>query len=123
MLGSGGSGGSGAAVGVTVGVTVGVGVPVPVGDAVAVSVGVLVLAGEAVELTVTEFNILAALAQADGNTLTRDQIFQVVWGEDHHGTRRTIDNFVAQLRGKLEDDPGAPSHLLTVRGVGYRLVS
>ena len=79
-------------------------------------------AGDAVELTVTEFNILAALAQAEGNTLTRDQIFQVVWGEDHHGTRRTIDNFVAQLRGKLEDDPGTPSHLLTVRGVGYRLV-
>jgi DNA-binding response OmpR family regulator len=80
-------------------------------------------AGEPVELTVTEFNILAALAQAEGNTLSRDEIFQVVWGQDHHGTRRTIDNFVAQLRGKLENDPGAPSHLLTVRGVGYRLVS
>lgn len=79
-------------------------------------------AGELVELTVTEFNILAALARAEGSTLTRDQIFQVVWGRDHHGTRRTIDNFIAQLRGKLEEDPAAPSHLVTVRGVGYRLV-
>jgi DNA-binding response OmpR family regulator len=46
-----------------------------------------------------------------------------VWGEEHHGTERTVDNFVAQLRAKLEDDPGDPRHLVTVRGVGYRLVA
>jgi DNA-binding response OmpR family regulator len=45
-----------------------------------------------------------------------------VWGPDHHGTERTVDNFIAQLRAKLEDDPSAPAHLVTVRGVGYRLV-
>jgi DNA-binding response OmpR family regulator len=48
-------------------------------------------------------------------------IFDHVWGDSHHGTLRTIDNFVSQLRSKLEDDPAEPRHLLTVRGVGYRL--
>jgi DNA-binding response OmpR family regulator len=79
--------------------------------------------GRPVELTVTEFNILAALVEAQGSTLTREQIFVAVWGENHHGTRRTIDNFIAQLRSKLEADPSSPNHLVTVRGVGYRLVA
>jgi DNA-binding response OmpR family regulator len=74
-----------------------------------------------VELTVTEFNVLSALLRADGQALTREQIFDAVWGSGHHGTHRTIDNFVAQLRSKLEANPTAPDHLLTVRGVGYRL--
>jgi DNA-binding response OmpR family regulator len=78
--------------------------------------------GDLVDLTVTEFNVLATLARADGHPLTREQIFEAVWGEDHHGTRRTIDNFIAQLRGKLEDNPTAPKQLVTVRGVGYRLM-
>ncbi len=79
------------------------------------------LEGEPVELTVTEFNILLALARAAGRSLTREQIFEAVWGPEHHGTHRTIDNFVGQLRHKLEPDPASPQHLLTVRGVGYRL--
>ena len=53
--------------------------------------------------------------------LSRQTIFDHVWGDSHHGTLRTIDNFVSQLRSKLEDDPADPRHLLTVRGVGYRL--
>ncbi|MEQ9320728.1 MAG: helix-turn-helix domain-containing protein [Polyangiaceae bacterium] len=48
-------------------------------------------------------------------------MFEAVWGKDHHGTHRTIDNFLAQLRSKLEDNPAQPKFLLTVRGVGYRL--
>jgi DNA-binding response OmpR family regulator len=43
-----------------------------------------------------------------------------VWGAGHHGTLRTIDNFLLQLRTKLETDPAEPEHLLTIRGVGYR---
>ena len=78
--------------------------------------------GELVLLTATEFDVLAALARAAGRVLSRAQIYEAVWGADHFGTRRTVDNFVAQLRGKLEDDPSAPKHLITVRGVGYRLV-
>jgi len=77
--------------------------------------------GAAVELTATEFNILSVLAKAAGRALSRKQIFESVWGPEHHGTHRTIDNFIGQLRAKLEDNPSAPSFLLTVRGVGYRL--
>ncbi len=77
--------------------------------------------GTAVELTATEFNILSVLANAEGRALSRRQIFESVWGPDHHGTHRTIDNFIGQLRAKLEDDPSTPGFLLTVRGVGYRL--
>ena len=77
---------------------------------------------ELVPLTATEFDVLATLARAAGRVLSRTQIYEAVWGVDHHGTRRTVDNFVAQLRGKLELDPATPRHLITVRGIGYRLV-
>ena len=72
------------------------------------------------ELTVTEFDVLAALIRSEGRVLTRDQIMDTVWGHNHFGTPRTIDNFIAQLRAKLEEDAANPAHLLTVRGVGYR---
>jgi two-component system, OmpR family, alkaline phosphatase synthesis response regulator PhoP len=77
--------------------------------------------GEAVSLTATEFDILWCLVQADGRVLSREEIQAHVWGAGHHGTLRTIDNFMMQLRTKLERDPSDPQHLLTVRGVGYRL--
>lgn len=77
-------------------------------------------AGELVGLTATEFDVLWCLVQANGGVLTRDDIRKYVWGPGHHGTVRTIDNFLLQLRNKLESDPQEPKHLLTVRGVGYR---
>jgi len=73
-----------------------------------------------VELTATEFDVLWCLVAAGGQVLSREEIQTQVWGPGHHGTLRTIDNFLLQLRSKLEDDPGSPKHLLTVRGVGYR---
>jgi two-component system, OmpR family, alkaline phosphatase synthesis response regulator PhoP len=79
-------------------------------------------AGEVVEMTATEFDVLRALVASRGAVLTRRQIFEKVWGPNHHGTPRTIDNFVAQLRAKLEPDSERPRHLVTVRGIGYRLV-
>jgi DNA-binding response OmpR family regulator len=75
---------------------------------------------ELVLLTATEFDVLWCLVQAGGRVLTRDEIKSRVWGPSHHGTIRTIDNFLLQLRNKLELDPQDPEHLLTVRGVGYR---
>jgi DNA-binding response OmpR family regulator len=63
---------------------------------------------------------LVCLVAAEGRVLSREQIQTRVWGPSHHGTPRTIDNFVLQLRSKLEDDAQSPRHLLTVRGVGYR---
>jgi two-component system, OmpR family, alkaline phosphatase synthesis response regulator PhoP len=77
-------------------------------------------AGEPLEVTATEFDVLLCLVQARGVALTREEIFSRVWGPNHHGTPRTIDNFIQQLRAKLERDPQKPRHLLTVRGVGYR---
>jgi two-component system, OmpR family, alkaline phosphatase synthesis response regulator PhoP len=78
--------------------------------------------GELVELTATEFDVLLCLVQAGGKVLSREQIQSRVWGPGHHGTPRTIDNFVLQLRAKLELDSANPRHLVTVRGVGYRFV-
>ena len=77
--------------------------------------------GKPVDLTATEFDVLAVLYRARGRILSRRQVMDSVWGTEHHGTERTVDNFVAQLRAKLEIDPAAPKHILTVRGVGYRL--
>jgi DNA-binding response OmpR family regulator len=73
-----------------------------------------------VEMTATEFDLLLCLIEARGVALSREAIFQRVWGPNHHGTPRTIDNFIQQLRAKLEPDPQRPRHLVTVRGVGYR---
>ncbi len=75
---------------------------------------------ELVDMTATEFDVLMCFLQSKGRALTRDEIFRHVWGPNHHGTPRTIDNFVQQLRAKLEDDPQAPRYFRTVRGVGYR---
>jgi DNA-binding response OmpR family regulator len=78
--------------------------------------------GQRVELTATEFDVLLCLMEAKGRVLSREQIQARVWGPDHHGTTRTVDNFLLQLRSKLEDDPTEPKHLVTVRGVGYRFI-
>lgn len=76
--------------------------------------------GRLVDLTATEYDIMMCLVKARGRVLSRDQIQAAVWGENHHGTTRTIDNFVLQLRQKLEDDQQHPRYIVTVRGVGYR---
>jgi DNA-binding response OmpR family regulator len=76
--------------------------------------------GVPLEMTATEFDLLMCLIEARGTALTRDAIFVRVWGPNHHGTPRTIDNFIQQLRAKIEVDPQKPKHVLTVRGVGYR---
>jgi DNA-binding response OmpR family regulator len=77
-------------------------------------------AGAPIELTATEFDVLWCLVEAQGRVLSREEILTQVWGAGHHGTLRTIDNFLLQLRSKLEKDSAEPEHLLTVRGVGYR---
>jgi DNA-binding response OmpR family regulator len=81
----------------------------------------LTVAGAPVEMTATEFDVLACLSRARGRALSREKIFQEVWGPNHHGTPRTIDNFIQQIRAKLEPDPQVPRYVMTVRGVGYRL--
>jgi DNA-binding response OmpR family regulator len=80
-------------------------------------------AGVAVEMTATEFDVLLCFLESPGKALARAVMFQRVWGPHHHGTPRTVDNFVQQLRSKLEADPQEPRYFKTVRGVGYRFDS
>jgi two-component system response regulator VicR len=75
-----------------------------------------------IDLTYKEFELLAALARHPNRVFTRDQLFQQVWGSDFLGESRTVDVHVRYLREKLEENPSQPKHILTVRGVGYRLV-
>ncbi len=85
-----------------------------------VSARTVIRGGAAVDMTATEFDVLVCLLEAHGVALSREAIFARVWGPNHHGTPRTIDNFVQQLRAKLEPDPSRPRHVVTVRGIGYR---
>ncbi len=78
-------------------------------------------AGETTRLTEKETMILKLLLERRGETVTRDQILDTVWGYDAYPTPRTIDNFIVRLRKALEPDPETPRHLLTVRGAGYCL--
>jgi two-component system alkaline phosphatase synthesis response regulator PhoP len=75
---------------------------------------------ETVKLTHREFELLVYFAQNPAKVFSREHLLRHVWDLRHGGSRRTVDNFVAQLRGKLEDDPEQPRHLVTVRGSGYR---
>jgi DNA-binding response OmpR family regulator len=77
--------------------------------------------GVALELTPTEFDLLTVLVRRAGSVATRDDIVREVWDTDWVGTSRTLDMHVSALRRKLGDDPSAPRHLATVRGVGFRL--
>ncbi len=62
------------------------------------------------------------LASRAGEVVTRDELLDEVWGYDLYPTTRTVDNHIAQLRSKIEKNPAEPRHLLTVHGVGYKLV-
>ena len=79
--------------------------------------------GVAVDLNAREFKILQTLAEADGRPLSREEILDRVWEYNAWPSTRTVDNHIVALRSKLEPDPTNPQFLLTVHGVGYRLVS
>src|SRR5262249_16306861 len=77
---------------------------------------------QAIDLTFKEFELLTALARQPNRVFTRDQLFAQVWGSDFLGESRTVDVHIRYLREKLEENPSQPKRILTVRGVGYRLV-
>ena len=79
-------------------------------------------AGTPLKFTHREFELLRFFCQSNGRVFSREELVREVWGLQHAGQARTVDNFVAQLRAKLEDDPDSPKHLITVRGSGYRFV-
>ncbi len=80
----------------------------------------LTLGGRPVELTPTEFDLLAVLMQNPGRAFTRLQLLDRVQGQAYEGYERTLDAHVKNLRQKIGDDPKAPHYILTVFGVGYK---
>ncbi len=74
------------------------------------------------DMTRKEFGILQLLAARAGEVVTRDELLREVWGYRNYPTTRTVDNHVASLRAKIEENASEPRHLLTVHGVGYKLV-
>jgi DNA-binding response OmpR family regulator len=78
-------------------------------------------AGEELSLRYKEFEILALLMSRAGEVVSRSDLFDEIWGTDWLGDTRTLDVHIRWLREKVEDDPGNPRIIQTVRGVGYRL--
>lgn len=83
--------------------------------------GVVLKRGEEVPLTKTEFLLLCEFADHVGLVLSRDQLLERVWGYDYLGDSRLVDAHIRRLRVKIEDAPDDPKHIVTVRGIGYRL--
>ncbi|TCM45071.1 response regulator transcription factor [Kribbella sp. VKM Ac-2568] len=79
--------------------------------------------GEVLPLTRTEFKLLAELACAEGKVCSREQLLSQVWGYGYFGDSRIVDVHIRRLRLKIEHDPATPKHLVTARGLGYRLVN
>ena len=79
-------------------------------------------ARQRIEFTAREFDLLRYFVQHTGQVVTREQILNEVWGYEEFPTTRTIDNFVAKLRQKIERAPHAPEHILTIHGSGYKFV-
>lgn len=77
---------------------------------------------EQVKLSFKEFEILHYLWNNRNNIVSRDDILNDVWGNDYQPTSRTIDNFILKLRHKIENDPNQAKIILTVHGVGYKLI-
>lgn len=75
------------------------------------------------ELTAKELKLLQVFHAHAGEVLSRDKLLNEVWGYNYYGTTRTLDQVIVQLRKKLGDNGGEPRHLLTIHGVGYKLVA
>lgn len=84
--------------------------------------GLVFKSGQELSLTKTEFNLLCEFADHPNVVLSRDQLLERVWGYDYLGDSRLVDAHVRRLRVKIEDQPDDPKLILTVRGIGYRLM-
>ena len=78
---------------------------------------------EPIDLTPTEFRLLAALAKRSGEAVAKEELIEEVWGKDRRGGGNALRRYIAMLREKIENDAKQPTHLVTVRGYGYRLES
>ena len=80
----------------------------------------VVVDGREVRLALREFELLEVLLRNAGRVMTRGQLIDRVWGSDYVGDTKTLDVHIKRLRAKIEDDPAAPTRLVTVRGLGYK---
>jgi DNA-binding response OmpR family regulator len=85
--------------------------------------GRIMLAGEEVHLTKTEFRLLVELAGNPGKVFSREVLLDRVWGYGYFGDGRLVDVHIRRLRTKIEADPANPRHVITVRGLGYKIVA
>lgn len=85
--------------------------------------GIVLKAGREISLTKTEFNLLCEFADHPNMVLSRDQLLERVWGYEYLGDSRLVDAHVRRLRVKIEDQADEPRLVVTVRGIGYRLVT
>lgn len=76
--------------------------------------------GTTLNLSVTEFNMLAYFISHTDEVVTREMLLDQVWGYDSYPTTRTVDNFVLAIRKQIEEDPSQPKHLITVYRAGYK---
>ena len=83
--------------------------------------GVVTRGGDQIHLTKTEFRLLVELANNPGKVFSREDLLEKVWGHGVFGDGRLVDVHVRRLRTKVEADPANPRHVVTVRGLGYKL--
>jgi DNA-binding response OmpR family regulator len=79
--------------------------------------------GVPLSLTPKEFEIIKHLWHHRNKTVTRDELLTQVWGYDESMSTRTVDNFILKLRQKIEADPASPKLIITIHGIGYRLIA
>ena len=79
--------------------------------------------GKEMELTAREFEILRYMAQNIGRVISRERLYETVWGEDSFGFDNSVMVHIRHLREKIESDPASPEYLITMKGLGYKLVN
>ena len=78
--------------------------------------------GEELSLTKTEFRLLCEMAAAPGRVFSREVLLEQVWGYTYLGDGKLVDTHIHRLRSKIEPDPANPAHVVTVRGLGYKVL-
>ena len=75
---------------------------------------------EKIDLSFIEFEILHLLMRSPGRVFSKEQIYDIIWNEPYSGDYNVVMRHICNIREKIEDDPGQPMYIQTVRGVGYR---
>jgi two-component system response regulator RegX3 len=81
---------------------------------------VVTVRGNVTKLPLKEFELLYVLMANAGRVMTRESLIDRVWGSDYYGDTKTLDVHIKRLRSKIENDPGSPVNVVTIRGLGYK---